>query len=70
MLDMQVEAGPATHPARPRRAHTEVEHGVVVLGVIGLGPHLTDRSEAKRLGAVLHDDCNGLHGTSIPDRWQ
>jgi hypothetical protein len=61
VLDEQVEARPALDPARFGRAHDEVEDGIVVLGVVGLGPHLTDGTQTEGFGPVLHDHGDVLH---------
>ena len=69
-VDVQVEVGPAADPAGSRGADPEVEDRVVVLGVVGLAPHLHQRAEPERLRAVLHDHGHGLHSDSVPQIWQ
>ena len=61
-LDVQVEVGAALDPARTRRADPEVEDRGAVLGVLGLSPDLDQRAEPERLGVVLDDHGDGLHG--------
>ena len=70
VLDVQVEARARAQPPGTRRDDLEVEDGVVVLGVVGLGPHLAQRAEAERLGLLLHDHGDLLHGTSVHGSWQ
>ena len=53
-------------PPGTRRDDLEVEDGVVVLGVVGLGPHLAQRAEPERLGLLLDDHGDLLHGDSVP----
>ena len=53
-----------------RRADHEVEDRVVVLGVVGLAPHLAQRAEPERLDAVLDDDRHLAHADSLHPIWQ
>ncbi len=62
-LDVEVEVGASLDPAGPRRADAEVEDRRLVLGVLGLAPHLDERAEPERLGAVLDDHGDGVDGT-------
>ncbi len=70
VLDVEVVARRAADPARVRRGDHEVEDRVVVLGVVGLGPHLTHRAEAEGLDAVLDEYSDLVHGTILPHIWQ
>ena len=68
-LDVQVVVGAARAPGPGRGVHDpEVEDRVVVLGVVGLAPHLDQRAEPERLGPVLHDHGHLLHAAQhAPD---
>ena len=68
-VDVQVEDA-ALDPAGPGRGDDEVEDRIVVLGVVGLGPHLTHRAEPEGLRTVLDHDRDLVHGDSLPHRWQ
>jgi hypothetical protein len=73
VLDDEVEARTRAQPAGPRGDDREVEDRVVVLGVVGLRPHLAQRSEAERLGLLLDDDgdlLDGAHAPSLHEWWQ
>jgi hypothetical protein len=63
VLDEQVETGRALDAPRFGGAHGEVEHRVVVLGVVWLGPDLTDGTQAEGFGSLLHDHGNVLHAS-------
>jgi hypothetical protein len=63
VLDEQVESGRSLDAARLGGAHGEVEDGVVVLRMVGLGPDLTDGTKAERFGSVLHDHGDVLHAS-------
>ena len=70
VVDVQVVARRALHPAGAGRGDEEVEHRVVVLGVVGLPPHLAHRAQPERLGPVLHHGDDLLHGPSVHHPWQ
>jgi hypothetical protein len=74
VLDDEVEARAGAQATRRGGDDREVEDRVVVLGVVGLGPHLAQRSEAERLGLLLDDDGDllhgALHGLSVHHAWQ
>ena len=65
-VDEQVVVGAALDAARTRRADSEVEDGRAVLGVLRLAPDLHQRAEPERLGVVLDDHGDGLHGLHGP----
>ena len=66
VLDVQVEPRARAQPPGTGRDDLEVEDGVVVLGVVGLGPHLAQRAEPERLGLLLHHHGDLLHVSSVP----
>ena len=70
VVDVQVVARRTGDPSGARGGDHEVEDRVVVLGVVGLAPHLAHRAQPERLGSVLDDDRNLLHGDSLHLQWQ
>jgi hypothetical protein len=61
---------PTLDPAGARGGDDEVEDGVVVLGVVGLGPDLAHGTQAEGLHTVLDDDRDLVHGARLPQPWQ
>lgn len=50
VTDDEVEPRRPGHDARLGRARDEVEHRIVVVGMVGLGPHFADHPDPERLG--------------------